>query len=138
MDLMFYIHNLGKLFMKINWCFQNFLTMEFYRKICNKCYWSNIYNSKHSILKQSLILFISFLSMMFFSFFYLPTDPANSNKSSFILKSIKYISEFKLDFVNIFEIIKSNSLKVFYSSVFTEESSCLSSNPARLNPVLLI
>lgn len=138
MDLMHYIHYFSKIIMKVNWCFQNFLTMEFYRKICNKCYWSNIYNSKHSIMKQLLILFISFLSMMFFSFFYLPTDPANSNKASFILKSIKYISEFRMNFVNISEIIKFNSLRVFYSSVFTEEGSCLSSNPARLNPVLLI
>jgi len=40
----------NKYFRKTAWCFQHFLTMEFYRKICDKCYWSNIYDPKHSLL----------------------------------------------------------------------------------------
>ncbi|MBV6477609.1 MAG: hypothetical protein HGGPFJEG_00348 [Ignavibacteria bacterium] len=136
--MLVYIKYFSKYYQKVSWCLQNFLTMEFYRKICNNYYWSNIYNTKHNIIKQSLIIFVSFLSMMFFSFFYLPTDPANINKTSFILKSIKYISEFKLNSINISDILKSNLHKIFFASVFTEEGSCISSNPARLKTVLLI
>lgn len=98
---------------KISWCFQNFLTMEFYRKICNKCYWSNIYNTKHSIIKQSLILFVSFIPVLFLSFFYMPTDPANLNKSSFLLRIRNYISEFS---INLNSILQSISNKIIQLS----------------------
>ncbi len=98
---------------KISWCFQNFLTMEFYRKICNKCYWSNIYNTKHSIVKQSLILFVSFIPLLFLSFFYMPTDPANLNKSSFLLRIRNYISEFS---INLNSILQSISNKIIQLS----------------------
>lgn len=79
-----------RLLKKFIWCLQNFLTMEFYRKICNNCYWSNLYNTHHSYLKRSVILAISFISVLFFSFFYMPTDPANSNKVSFYLRIKSY------------------------------------------------
>lgn len=78
--------HIRKMIAKIAWCLQNFLTMEFYRKICNKCYWSNINNPHHSFFKQSLIIFVSFISMLFFSFFYLPTDPANLSKPSYMIR----------------------------------------------------
>ncbi|MEP7145482.1 MAG: hypothetical protein ABI792_00585 [bacterium] len=92
--------------------------MEFYRKICNKCYWSNIYNSKHSISKQSLILFVSFVSVLFFSFFYLPTDPANTNKyaSSISLRNFVYTFTTGLQ-----KILNSMFNKIlFYSSSFID------------------
>lgn len=104
-----------KLLRKTFWCFQNFLTMEFYRKICNNCYWSNIYDPKHSIIKQSLILFVSFISVLFFSFFYLPTDPANLNKSSFILKLKYYFSIFRINIKNSFQNV-SNKIILLSSS----------------------
>lgn len=85
----------NRLLKKLIWCLQNFLTMEFYRKICNNCYWSNLYSTHHSKLKKSLILFISFVSVLFFSFFYMPTDPANSNKTSYFLRLRNYILTFK-------------------------------------------
>ncbi len=115
---MFYllrIFFIKKIFRKTFWCFQNFLTMEFYRKICNKCYWSNIYNSRHSIVKQSLIIFISFVSVLFFSFFYLPTDPANSHKSSYHIRLLNFVSGIKVTPVNIFNHI-SNKIIQFSSS----------------------
>ncbi|MCB0728941.1 MAG: hypothetical protein R2942_18120 [Ignavibacteria bacterium] len=95
----------SRLLKKFIWCLQNFLTMEFYRKICNKCYWSNIYNSHHSYLKQSVILLISFISVLFFSFFYMPTDPANSNKVSYYLRIKNYLL-----------ILKSN-IKTFINGI---------------------
>ncbi len=104
-----------KFLRKTFWCFQNFLTMEFYRKICNNCYWSNIYNSKHSIVKQSLILFVSFISVLFFSFFYLPTDPANLNKSSFLLRLRYYFSIFRINLKSSLQNI-SNKIILLSSS----------------------
>ena len=103
---------------KISWCFQNFLTMEFYRKICNKCYWSNIYNTKHSLVKQLLLLIISFIPLFFFSFFYMPTDPANSDRSSIRLRIRNYFSSIV---INLKSIIKSISNKVIqFSSSFID------------------
>ncbi|MBP9095944.1 MAG: hypothetical protein KBG21_05000 [Ignavibacteria bacterium] len=92
----------NRLLKKLIWCLQNFLTMEFYRKICNNCYWSNIYNTHHSYVKRSVILAISFVSVLFFSFFYMPTDPANSNKASYYLRIRNYLLTLKIgitDFV---------------------------------------
>lgn len=91
----------NKLLKKFIWCLQNFLTMEFYRKICNKCYWSNIYNSHHSYIKRSIILLISFISVLFFSFFYMPTDPANSNKVSYYLRIKNYLLTLKVGFTDL-------------------------------------
>lgn len=115
MTFLLKIFYLSKFIDKTVWCFQNFLTMEFYRKICNKCYWSNIYNSKHSKFKQSLILIISFISVLFFSFFYLPTDPANSDKSSFFIRIKNFVSGFKIMLQYLFKNI-SNQLIQFSSS----------------------
>jgi hypothetical protein len=89
--------------------------MEFYRKICNNCYWSNIYNAKHSLIKQSLILFVSFISVLFLSFFYLPTDPANSNKSSFVLRLRYYFSIIRFNIKNSLQNI-SNKFILLSSS----------------------
>lgn len=138
MELILYILFFNKFMLKTIWCFQNFLTMEFYRKICNKCYWSNIYNSRHSFIKQSLIIAVSFLPLMFLSFFYMPTDPANSNKSSFILRTIKFITFLRVLLGNSFNKISDLTLKLLSSPVYLAETCILKNNPVRLNTVLLI
>lgn len=101
---------------KISWCLQHFLTMEFYRKICNKCYWSNYYNESCSVFSRCLILFISFVSMLFFSFFYLPTDPANSVKSSVLLRVKDFIKDFRLNLEIVLNLI-TNTIISFTSSI---------------------
>jgi len=117
---------------KTSWCLQHFLTMEFYRKICNKCYWSNIYNSKHSVFKKTLILTISFLSLMFFSFFYLPTDPANTNKSSYFLRAINYIADFKISLKNIFDFISNRIILLSLSFINLEKINFVSTDIIKL------
>jgi len=117
-----------KFMKKTLWCLQHFLTMEFYRKICNKCYWSNIYNSKHSVFKKSLILTISFLSLMFFSFFYLPTDPANTNKSSYFLRAINYFADFRISLKNIFDFISNKIILMSLSHINLEKISVVSTD----------
>ncbi|MDZ4711707.1 MAG: hypothetical protein SGI89_05210 [bacterium] len=104
-------------FVKLAWCLQHFLTMEFYRKICHNCYWSNIYNSKISMPKRMLIVLVSFISVLFFSFFYLPTDPANSNKYSFQIRWINFISILQINIRNILNIISNRIIKLSSSLI---------------------
>src|SRR6187397_2269242 len=118
MALLFKLIFYKRFFRKTVWCLQNFLTMEFYRKICNKCYWSNIYNSKHSFVKQSLILFISFVSVLFFSFFYLPTDPANSYKSSYSMILRNFVTNFRIHLQNAISNLSNKILQ--HSSSFID------------------
>lgn len=123
---------------KTTWCFQNFLTMEFYRKICNKCYWSNIYDSKHSKLKQSLILIISFISVLFFSFFYLPTDPANSDKASYYFRLKNFVSGFKIRLQNLLKNISNQLIQFSYSFINLLQKNLINPDIIRLKSSLLI
>lgn len=136
-----YILNLikqNKFLRKASWCFQNFLTMEFYRKICNKCYWSNVYRSESSIVKQSLIISISFLSLLFMSFFYIPTDPTNSNKTSYFILAKNFKLTFKISLGNILNYI-SNQLILLSSSIINLlQFNFISRDIIRLKSSLLI
>lgn len=125
-------------FRKTVWCFQNFLTMEFYRKICNNCYWSNIYNVKHSVFKQSLILIVSFVSALFFSFFYLPTDPANSYKSSYYYRLINFIMNFRINLHNIFNSISNQIIRLSSSIINITQIAVPSRDIINLKSSLLI
>ncbi len=125
-------------FKKTSWCFQNFLTMEFYRKICNNWYWSNIYNSRHSILKQSLILLVSFVSVLFFSFFYMPTDPANTNKFSYSLRMVNFISNTRINLRNIFNSISNKIIRLSTSIINITKVTANSPDILNLNSSLLI
>lgn len=114
-----------KFMTKISWGFQNFLTMEFYRKICYKCYWNNVYNKKHSVLKNSVFILISVLPALFMSFFYLPTDPANSSRASSELRSLKLLSFIRLKFGVIIDSISDKiiNLPSFYINLSRISSS---------------
>lgn len=141
MEILNYILLLNEILLKTIWCFQHFLTMEFYRKICNHCYWSNIYNSKNNFFKKTLILTISFIPLLFFSFFYLPTDPANSNKYSVYRSIVNEINSFKLLFKNYlkFYSIYAKKLILFSSSLFDLTSlEIIPKNRTVLNSSLLI
>lgn len=110
-------------FVKLSWCLQHFLTMEFYRKICHNCYWSNFYSSKNSLFKRALIVLVSFISVLFFSFFYLPTDPANSNKYSFQIRWINFIATLKLNIRNILNIISNRIIKLSSSLIDLQKAA---------------
>ena len=97
---------------KLSWGFQNFLTREFYRKICYKCYWNNVYDKNHSVLKNTILLIISVLPIMFMSFFYLPTDPANSSRASSTLKSLSILSIIRLKFGAVFDSISKKIINL--------------------------
>ena len=112
--------------------------MEFYRKICNKCYWSNIYNTKHSIIKQSLILFVSFIPVLFLSFFYMPTDPANLNKSSFLLRIRNYISEFSINLNSILQSISNKIIQLSSSFIDLIQINFVHRDILEINSILRI
>ena len=105
---------------KFIWCLQNFLTMEFYRKICNNCYWSSVYSGKHNIFKQSLLLLVSIIPLLFSSFFYSPADPANLNRSSFYSKLIFLFSGLKISAKHFRNIISNKIILLSDSLVNTE------------------
>lgn len=136
-----YILNLikhNKIFGKASWCLQHFLTMEFYRKICNNCYWSNLYNPRNSLLKQTLLISISFISLLFMSFFYLPTDPANSNKTSYYVKIINFILSFKISIGYILNSISNQAIRFSSSIINLLQFIFAPSDLIRLKSSLLI
>lgn len=112
--------------------------MEFYRKICNKCYWSNIYNKKHSLVKQSLILLISVIPVLFLSFFYMPTDPANLNKSSFLLKLRIYISTFSINLKRTLQSISNKIIQLSSSFIDLVQIRFVHRDILEINSTLLI
>jgi len=123
---------------KISWCMQNFLTMEFYRKICNKCYWSNVYNSRHSVLTKLFILLISFSALMFFSFFYLPTDPANSHSASYLVRAVSFLLKFRLTVENTFNCISNSVIRLAFAFINLLQINLRSYDLLKLKTSLLI
>lgn len=106
---------------KTIWCIQNFLTMEFYRKICNNCYWSSVYSNKHNLFKQILLLLISIIPLLFFSFFYSPTDPANLKRSSFFIKLVNLFYGLKISAKEFINFISNRIILLSDSLVNTEQ-----------------
>jgi len=127
-----------KYFGKISWCLQNFLTMEFYRKICDNCYWSNIYNSKHSLIKQSLILFVSFIPVLFLSFFYIPRDPANINNFAYSISLRNFLSGFRISLLTILDNMSIKILKFSTSLIDSLQIKFTSKNILELKTSLVI
>lgn len=123
---------------KTSWCMQHFLTIEFYRKICNNCYWSNFYNSRHTFAKRALILFVSLISMLFLSFFYMPTDPANLNRQSFVLKLRILIMNMRTFALNISHRVSNHFIRLYSSLINTELALFSSVRPLELKASLLI
>jgi hypothetical protein len=78
------------------WCLNNFLTMQFYRKLCNKCYWENISSGHSSKIRKYFLLAVSVIPLFFISFFYMPTDPANSYTASYIFKFRSILNNLKI------------------------------------------
>ncbi|HRE41085.1 MAG TPA: hypothetical protein PLG90_07110 [Ignavibacteria bacterium] len=62
--------------------FHNFLIMNTYRKLFYKCYWNNDLINKSSKFKKFSLIWFSVVISIFLSFFYAPSDPANSKSSS--------------------------------------------------------
>ncbi len=85
-----------KLFSKTIWVIEHFLTMECYRKLCNRLYWRKIQPGTASYKTRCWIIFLSVLSSVWLAFFYDPIDPANLSSPSRILNLFSKIFE-KID-----------------------------------------
>jgi hypothetical protein len=100
----YYLHS--KLFSKIIWVLNNFLTMECYRKLCNRLYWKKIRPGTVSYKTRCWLIFLSVISAVWMAFFYDPTDPANLNSPSSRLGGTL--------FSKIFEKIRHTLSNLFY------------------------
>ncbi len=128
-----------KLFLKsrfltnLVWILNNFLTMEFYRKICNQLYWKKLSPHTASYNTRFWMIIFTAMSMIWLAFFYNPNDPANSNSSGFIIllfaliykrsgisfhSLIKYLSRSvstKIDFMT-YSILDSANISLWRSN----------------------
>ncbi|MBE2256526.1 MAG: hypothetical protein IAE65_10045 [Ignavibacteria bacterium] len=74
--------------------FHNFLIMNTYRKLFYKCYWNKDLINKSSRIKKFSLIWFSVIISVFLSFFYAPSDPANSKSSSALLTLSKFAQNF--------------------------------------------
>lgn len=86
-----------KFISKIIWVLNNFLTMECYRKICNKLYWKKLTPGTASYKTRLWIIIISAISAVWLAFFFDPTDPTSSISFSLMIALLAK-SFRKLDF----------------------------------------
>ena len=94
-SLRYFIHR--RVLNKILWVLNNFLTMECYRKLCNKLYWKKLTPGTVPYKTRLWIIIISALSAVWLAFFFDPTDPTSSISFS-LLMTIIAKSFRKLDF----------------------------------------
>ncbi len=95
---------------KVIWVLNNFLTMEFYRKICNNLYWKRLTPHTASYNTRFWMIIFTALSMIWLAFYYNPTDPANANSSGFIILLFALI--FKRSGISFLSFIKNLSKSV--------------------------
>jgi hypothetical protein len=96
------------------WVLNNFLTMECYRKLCNKLYWDRSKPGSASSVTRFWLILLSAISIIWFAFFYDPTDPTNSNSPS---KLVKLISKYFKRLNNYNKLIShSDKLILFFKN----------------------
>ena len=92
-----------KYYLKLIWVLNNFLTMECYRKLCNKLYWKKLKPGTMSYTTRCWLIFVTALSMIWLAFFFDPLDPDYSKSSSrffFLISNIYRKLETTLDFLS--------------------------------------
>ncbi|MGH2575834.1 MAG: hypothetical protein ACRDFC_09070 [Ignavibacteria bacterium] len=104
LNIKYYLHS--KLFSKFIWVINNFLTMECYRKLCNKLYWKKLQPGTIPYTTRCWLIFLSVISVIWLAFFFNPVDPANSNSPS---RFISLLSKF-------FRKIESSISKLFHNN----------------------
>ena len=106
---------------KVIWVLNNFLTMEFYRKLCNRLYWKKLKPHTASYNSRFWMIIITSLTAIWLSFYYNPSDPANTRSSSFIInffilmlrKSAIYVYYLILETYRLLQaVIKSLSFRI--------------------------
>ncbi|MCX7877278.1 MAG: hypothetical protein N2510_01405 [Ignavibacteria bacterium] len=90
---------------KLIWVLNNFLTMEFYRKLCNKLYWKKLKPNTASYNTRFWMILFSALSAIWLAFYFNPSDPANTRSSAFII--ICFLAYLKQTGVSIYTFMLS-------------------------------
>jgi hypothetical protein len=85
-----YIHQIKlffklEFFAKVIWVMSNFLTMEFYRKLCNRFYWKKLTPNTISYRTRFWMIVFSAITALLLAFYYDPSDPACSFSSGYIV-----------------------------------------------------
>lgn len=107
---------LRKIFTDIVWILNNFLTMECYRKLCYNLYWEKTKPGSVGSITRFWLILLSALSIIWFAFFYDPTDPTNSGSPSkliqIISKHFKILSNYNklISYTNKLFLFFKNSL----------------------------
>ncbi len=94
-------------FGKLIWVLNNFLTMEFYRKLCNNLYWKRLKPHTASYNTRFWMIVFTALSAIWLAFYYNPNDPTNSNSSGFII--LLFALVYKRSKVSIYSFVKNLS-----------------------------
>jgi hypothetical protein len=85
--IQFYIRSIlsSRYVRKTIWVLNNFLTMECYRKLCNRLYWKKFEPGTLPYTTRCWLIILSVLSAIWLAFFFDPMDPTNSNSPSRIV-----------------------------------------------------
>ncbi len=102
---------------KTIWVLNHFLTMECYRKLCNRLYWKKFEPGTLPYTTRCWLIVLSAFSMIWLAFFFDPMDPTNSKSPS---RLILLVSRFfrKVEYFLLNCIVSSGkSLKQFYTDI---------------------
>lgn len=80
-----------KYFSKILWVLNNFLTMECYRKLCNRLYWKKLEPGTLPYTTRCWLIIFSAFSVIWLAFFFDPMDPTNSKSPSRLIQTVSKI-----------------------------------------------
>jgi len=118
--ILFYINYFlrSKYVDKIIWVLNNFLTMECYRKLCNKLYWKRLKPGTIHYTTRLWIIILSALSVILLAFFFDPMDPTYSDSPS---QKISRLAKFfrKIQF-------NLNSFFLPFGKVYKHLCNCIS------------
>jgi len=76
---------------KTTWVLNHFLTMQCYRKLCNRLYWKRFKPGTLPYTTRCWIIIISAISLIWFAFFFDPMDPTNSKSPSRLIQLISKV-----------------------------------------------
>lgn len=75
----------NKFVSKFLWVLNNFLTMECYRKLCNKFYWKKLTPNTISYRTRFWMILFSVVTALLLAFYYDPSDPTYSFKAGCVI-----------------------------------------------------
>jgi len=106
---------------KLIWVLNNFLTMQCYRKLCNRFYWNKLAPNTLSYRTRFWMILFSVITALLLAFYYDPSDPAYSLKAGCIIFMAAFTIRQKLVSLlinhskNIFHTINSISFSILDS-----------------------